>query len=327
MPRKFLIIRFSAIGDVVLTTPVIRSLYQGIPDAEIHFLTKSSNREVLKPNPYIAKLHLFDGDLKKNIKELRKHEFEHVLDLHHNLRSLRVKAALRVPSSSFPKQNIQKWLMCHRRLRKLAKPIEHIVVRYARTLQRIGVPLDDDGLDMFLTKEMEEWARKYCIERIGSLPQLAIVLGGTHATKRWITDYFAPAINSSRSPVILIGGPDMETEAQAISQDLTVPYINTVGKHGILASAALMKQCKQVLCHDTGFMHIAAAFGQEIISIWGNTVPEFGMYPYKANHSIIEIENLSCRPCSKIGYNDCPKGHFRCMKEVRPERVASHLRR
>ncbi|RTQ44044.1 glycosyl transferase, partial [Hymenobacter gummosus] len=67
----------------------------------------------------------------------------------------------------------------------------------------------------------------------------------------------------------------------------------------------------------TGQMHIAAAFRKEIISVWGNTVPEFGMYPFRTEFRALEVEGLGCRPCSKIGYEKCPQGHFRCMRDIR----------
>ncbi|HRB40127.1 MAG TPA: glycosyltransferase family 9 protein, partial [Bacteroidia bacterium] len=85
-------------------------------------------------------------------------------------------------------------------------------------------------------------------------------------------------------------------------------------------SASLIKQSKAVITHDTGLMHIAAALRKKIVSVWGNTVPEFGMYPYlpvnSVPFSISEVKNLNCRPCSKIGYNTCPKKHFRCMNDM-----------
>jgi heptosyltransferase-2 len=77
--------------------------------------------------------------------------------------------------------------------------------------------------------------------------------------------------------------------------------------------------------HDTGLMHIAAAFGRPIISLWGNTAPAFGMTPYYGDrpvpYGIMETKGLWCRPCSKIGYEKCPMGHFRCMERIDPEQV------
>ena len=97
--------------------------------------------------------------------------------------------------------------------------------------------------------------------------------------------------------------------------------------HSDNESAALIKLSSKVITHDTGLMHIAAAFKKEIVSVWGNTVPEFGMYPYYGDFSIwnqkFEILGLPCRPCTKIGYEKCPRGHFKCMLQQDDEKIAA----
>jgi heptosyltransferase-2 len=119
-------------------------------------------------------------------------------------------------------------------------------------------------------------------------------------------------------PVILIGGPEDRANGEQIAAADPVKIYNACGKFNLHESADLVKRAKLVISHDTGMMHIAAAFRKPIISIWGNTVPAFGMTPYYGsitvpNH-ISQAEKLWCRPCSKIGYNKCPLGHFDCMK-------------
>lgn len=318
MSHRFLIIRFSAIGDVVLTTPVIRSLKKAFPQSEIHYLTKASNKALLEHNPHIDTIHLLSDSLGETIAELSEFQFDYVFDLHHNLRSLQIKKSLKTPAQSFYKANRDKWLLCQKPLRSFAREIDHVVLRYGETLRGVGAELDGEGLEVFLPEETESWAEKHLQEKLPDTP-LAVVLGATWATKRWPTANFAPALNSIGRPVLLIGGPDMLAESQEITKDLNVPFYNAVGQYGLLESAALMKQTNTVIAHDTGFMHIAAAFGQRIISIWGNTVPEFGMTPWKTEYSVLQVEDLSCRPCSKIGHKQCPKGHFRCMNGISPE--------
>lgn len=318
MSHRFLIIRFSAIGDVVLTTPVIRSLKKAFPQSEIHFLTKASNKALLEHNPHVDCIHLLGESTSDTIEALKAFTFDHIFDLHHNLRSLKIKRSLKAPSTSFFKANRDKWLLCQKPLRSFAKEIDHVVLRYGETLEGVGAKLDDGGLEVFLPEKTETWAEKLIAERLAETP-IAVVLGATWATKRWPTANFAPAINAIGKAVLLIGGPDMKEEAAQIISELSVPFINAVGKYGLLESAALMKQASTVVAHDTGFMHIAAAFGQRIVSIWGNTVPGFGMTPWKTEYSVLQVENLSCRPCSKIGYDRCPKGHFRCMRDLGPE--------
>jgi ADP-heptose:LPS heptosyltransferase len=145
----------------------------------------------------------------------------------------------------------------------------------------------------------------------------AFVIGGQHATKILPTKKIISIIKNIDKPVLLIGGPEDGYRGEEIAKACD-KVVNTCGKYSILQSASLVQQATMVITHDTGMMHIAAAFNKKIYSVWGNTVPEFGMYPYKASASsrMIEVKRLSCRPCSKIGYAKCPKGHFKCMQEI-----------
>lgn len=320
---KVLVIRFSSIGDIVLTSPVIRSLKQAKPEVEIHYLTKESFKDLLVHNPYLSKLHFLDQDGKLPLKALKVEAFDYVIDLHKNLRSWRVKQALACPSVSFDKQNLPKYKMV--RSAKPPQQLPHIVKRYGECLSPLNVSLDKEGLELFLADGQEAEAQSI-ISEWGYPEPLAIVLGATYATKRWPTAKFIELINAYRKPVLLIGGPDAREEAREIVAGVESPVFDAVGKYGLLTSAALMKQAQQVVAHDTGFMHIAAAFGQDIVSIWGNTVPEMGMTPYKTSHEIVEIKGLACRPCSKIGYERCPKGHFKCMNEISVGRIVELLK-
>jgi ADP-heptose:LPS heptosyltransferase len=323
---KFLIIRFSSIGDIVLTTPVVRSIKRQFPDSEVHYLTKGAYRDLLIHNPYIDRLHLLEGKLGDLLPELKALQFDFILDLHHNLRSWHVKASLRRPSASFSKNNLQKYLLTRLRQRKIRIP--HIVERYGATLKLAGGSLDDGGLDLFLpdglADEMAVRLRDNGLDP--DAPLLAVALGAKHATKRWIPSYFVDLLNRLDRPVVLIGGGDTLAEANEIKEGIRVPCFDGVGKFGLLESAALMKNCSEVLTHDSGFMHIAAAFSLQTYVLWGNTVPGLGMYPWKSPHLNLEVEGLTCRPCSKIGYNECPKGHFKCMRELSPEMVEAAIR-
>ena len=224
MASRFLIIRFSAIGDVILTTPVIRSLKKAFPQSEIHYLTKASNKALLEHNPYVDTIHVLKENLGETINELKAFRFDHIFDLHHNLRSMRVKRSLSASSSSFYKANRDKWLLCQKPLRGLAGEIDHVVIRYGKTLEAVGASLDGEGLELFLPDGMEGWAIDLLEKQMGERPTLAVVLGATWATKRWPTAYFAPALNKIGLPVMLIGGPDMIEESKLIVEKLDVPF-------------------------------------------------------------------------------------------------------
>ncbi len=322
---KILIIRFSAIGDIILTSPVIRTLRNNFPDAEIHFFTKKGMEDLLRYNPYLSEIHLLEKDnLSAKIKELRKINFDYIFDLHNNLRTFWIKMCLRKTTFSFKKQNWDRYLFTKWKMRN--REIRHVVDRYLDTCRNFeretGFTLkyDKKGLDFFISEE----ETKKTIKVFKNLKKnflYSVVLGATHKTKKWLPAYFIQLLNNLNMPVILLGGKSEIGEAEEITSQLNCTYYNSVGKHSLLESAYLMSQTRFVLTHDTGFMHIAAALGMKIISLWGSTSPDLGFAPYMADNISLEMKDLACHPCSKIGLATCPEGHFRCMKDLLPEKV------
>lgn len=307
---KFLIIRFSSIGDIVLTTPVVRCLRKKYPDAEIHFLTRQSFKTIVENNPFINKVHTLGDSFELMLHELKTEEYDYIIDLHHNVKTLRVKRHLKkVKSFSFYKLNIQKWFYTVLKINTL--PSVHIVDRYLDTVKKLGVENDGMGLDYFIPEN--EKVKDADLPTVHLLGYIAVVIGAAHATKRLPIEKLKELSKKINYPVILLGGKeDYETGKQIAAED-DVKIYNACGKFSLHESADLVKRSKLVIAHDTGLMHIAAAFGKTILSVWGNTVPAFGMYPYKTHYEVFE-KKLGCRPCSKIGYNKCPRGHFKCMK-------------
>ena len=326
--KKFLLIRFSSIGDIVLTTPVIRCLKQQVPDAEVHFLTKPAYRKVLEHNPYIDKLHFLTESFGETARALRAEHFDHIIDLHHSLRSFRIKCALwPVPARSFHKLDLRKWMYIH--FKAPALPDVHIVDRYLQTIAPFGAAGDGKGLDYFIAPEDEVTPPDF---RLG---YIAFVLGAQHATKRLPTAKMAEICERLPYPVLLLGGKEDFEAGEYIARSAITeegvnprgcPIVNMAGKYNLSQSASLIRQARIVVTHDTGLMHIAAAFHKRIVSIWGNTVPEFGMVPYRpAEGSICLGVPLPCRPCSKIGYEKCPHGHFACMQELDIEDIVNAI--
>jgi ADP-heptose:LPS heptosyltransferase len=320
MMKKILIIRFSSIGDIVLTTPVIRCLKKQLPETEIHFLTRKSFAAVLKANPYIDKLHLLDKDLPGMIRTLRAERFDQIIDLHHNVRSARIKWKLNIPAHSFPKLNIEKWLYVRFKWNRM--PAVHIVDRYLETVQPLGIKKDEEGLDYYISPEDELPAR--------SLPYpayIGLVIGAAHATKRLPLHKLQELVKNLTAPVVLLGGKEDRDNGTAIAAIAPERIVNACGQYNLNQSASLVRQAKLIITHDTGLMHIAAAFDKPILSVWGNTVPAFGMYPYRpggnAQNHQFEVKNLACRPCSKIGFEKCPKGHFKCMVQQDMHQLAA----
>jgi len=330
---KALIIRFSSIGDIVLTTPVIRCLKQQFPAWEVHYLTKKAYGTLLVNSPFIDKLHLLGDDLDEVIEELKKEKFDFIIDLHHNLRTLRVKKALKAKSYSFPKLNIQKWLLTNLRLDFM--PDKSIVERYFEPVRPLGVHNDGKGLDYYLPVK----------NRVGNddIPMshwsgyIGCVIGGSYDTKKLPVAQWKKFCELSPYPVMLLGGPEDQYDGNEIASQDKIKIYNSCGKFNLNESAELVKLARVIVSNDTGLMHVAAAFQKPIISLWGNTSPGMGMFPYYGYNNlkdrvasqsvIIENKNLNCHPCSKIGYNRCPKGHFRCMRELDMALVANEAER
>lgn len=331
MPLKVLVIRFSSIGDIVLTSPVVRCLKLQL-DAEIHYLTKKSFSSIATSNPYITKVWSIEKDPGEVIAALSVERFDCIIDLHKNLRSWRVKRALRTTSYTFDKLNFEKWLLVNLKVDRL--PRLHIVDRYLQALKPLGVHNDGLGLDYFIPADAaiapadflpalaqdRDYFYKNFISKTAVLPYHAVVTGAAHATKCLPEEKIIELCRQLTLPVVLLGGKAEAAAGDRIAAFSGLHVVNACGKCSLHGSASLVQQAQKVFTPDTGLMHIAAALGKEIVSFWGNTVPAFGMYPYygqkKDLNKTIEIRGLSCRPCSKIGYDKCPKGHFRCMNDI-----------
>lgn len=334
MPLRVLIIRFSSIGDIVLTTPVIRCLGQQT-DAEIHFLTKRSFAGVLKDNPYIDRLWTIDKEISELSESLLREDFTHVIDLHGNLRTRELKTRLafnaalhlrpRPESRTFPKLNFRKYLLTRFGIDRM--PDVHIVDRYLATVAPLGVKNDGRGLDYFIAPADAVNLQKELIPP----GYLAFVIGAAHATKRLTEPQMRAFCASFDHPVVLLGGPAESETGDRIAGGLA-HVINACGRFNLGGSASLVRQAAVVVTHDTGMMHVAAAFRKPIVSVWGNTVPALGMYPYLPGQEALEkkrrreVTGLACRPCSKIGFQECPKGHFRCIKNQDPKALAEFAR-
>lgn len=314
MKVKFLVIRFSSIGDIVLTTPVVRGLKQQVENAEIHFVTKKKHASLVNSNPYIDKIHLFGDNLNELVAQLQEEQFDYIVDLHQNIRSNRLKRRLDAPSFSFQKLNWEKWLMVKFKINRL--PDQHIVERYLKTVSIFDVKDDGKALDFFISDN--EAFNNEDLPATFKDGYVAFVIAGTYATKKLPVDKVSQICQQISYPVILLGGKSEQAEGEKILSESKGNVLNYAGKISLNQSASLVRDARLVLSNDTGLMHIAAAFKKKILSFWGNTIPRFGMTPYKAHPESkkLEVAGLKCRPCSKLGYQKCPKKHFRCMNDI-----------
>jgi ADP-heptose:LPS heptosyltransferase len=311
---KFLILRFSSIGDIVLTTPVIRCLKEQYPNAEVHYATKKSFKTLVENNPHIDKFHLLEDNLNDLIKSLQAEKFDYVIDLHNNLRTRIIKLRLGKKAFTFDKLNFQKWVLV--KFKKNLMPDVHIVDRYMDTLKSLGIKNDNKGLDYFIP-ERDEMPMSWLPENVRK-GYAVYAIGGQHETKKMPFPKMVELCKTIQLPLVLIGGKeDSEMAERLVNHYEGVKHIlNLCGKCNLNQSASIIKSSFMVYTHDTGMMHVAAALKKKTIAIWGNTVPEFGMYPYQTEFISIENKELACRPCSKIGHKECPLGHFKCMNDL-----------
>ncbi|MEP6647208.1 MAG: glycosyltransferase family 9 protein [Saprospiraceae bacterium] len=327
MRKKILVIRFSSIGDIVLTTPVLRAIDEQI-DAEIHYLTKPLFASIVECNPHVRKVIMLSEKLDDTIDELKSENYHHIIDLHHNLRTRRIKMALRLPSHSFRKLNFEKWLMVNFKINRL--PDKHIVERYFDTVKFLNVQNDHKGLDFFIPDEK----KINVFEEYGFQPDTyaSIVIGATYHTKCLTTNQIAELCEFLNMPVILLGGKqEIEKGDGIISRSKSSNVRSAAGKLDLFQSASILNQSRTIISHDTGLMHIAAALKKPQVVIWGNTIPEFGMYPYYGNENIkwisFEQKSLGCRPCTKLGFDKCPKVHFKCILDHDVKKIAEEAQK
>jgi ADP-heptose:LPS heptosyltransferase len=310
---KILVLRFSSIGDIVLTSPVLRCLKEQIPNSEVHFLTKKKFSGLLEHNPHITKILTFEKAMGNVIKELQNENYDLVLDLHHNIRTFIIKFRLGKPSFSFDKLNWQKWVLVN--LKKDFLPDNHVVDRYLKAAKPIGIADDGKGLEFFPC-DCDSIDENSIPKEMRQLPFVVLSIGGTHFTKKMPVEKWAELARLIPIPMVIIGGKE-DIEEGRILENLIRKFgqkvWNTCGLFNIGGSAHLIRKSVLVVSHDTGMMHIAAAFQKPIIAIWGNTSPRFGMFPFRTSYINLEVSELGCRPCSKIGFSHCPESHFKCM--------------
>lgn len=326
--KKILVIRLSSIGDIAWTSPVIRCLKKQLPDVQLHYCTKIQYKSLVEANPYIDKLHVLDASLEDLIQELKHENFDYIVDLHKNIRTFIIKLRLRVPSSSYNKLWIQRFLYTNFQIDFM--PNCHVVDRYMGAVAPLGVHNDDAGLDHFIPEKDEV--------ETGWLPEthqhgyVVYVIGGTGYTKILPFDKMVELCDRINRPIVLVGGKEDFEKGEELVQffsrsEASLPFeeglvalnkktviFNGCGKFNLNQSASLVREADYVFGHDTGLTHIAAAFKKDVFSIWGGTVPN-NFYPYGTKFYLLENKNLHCRPCSKSGRSQCPRKHFRCMKE------------
>lgn len=282
-------------------------------------------------NPHIDVLHELQDNITHSISQLQEEQFDFVIDLQKNFKSKKIRAKLNQPFFTFPKLNILKWLYVNLKWNLL--PDKSIVDRYFLALRQLQVNNDGKGLEFYIPDEKKTKLEDIPMGHYAGF--VACVIGGSFFTKRYPVEKWQAFCRLSPYPIVLLGGSEDQEQGDEIQKSNPGKVYNACGKFNLLESADLVQRSKVVVSNDTGLMHIAAAFQKKIVSLWGNTTPEMGMFPYFGHHNLrkypsnksfaMETKPLSCRPCSKIGFPQCPKGHFKCMKNIEENLILAQV--
>ncbi|MEN0055593.1 MAG: glycosyltransferase family 9 protein [Mucilaginibacter sp.] len=309
---KILVIRFSSMGDIIYTTPIVRCLKKQIPGAEVHFLTKPAFKYIYDNNPYVDKLLLLKPTLSATIDEIKAEKYDHIVDLHNNLRTAIIKFRTGIPASTYKKQPIKKWLSLKFKLKLI--PPTHLVDRYLKAVLPLGVVNDGQPIDYYI-KASHQLSKLLPISHQNGY--IAFIIGATHFTKRMPNYKISSICRQLNLPVVLLGGTDVKANGDIIAAELGDKVYNACGITSLDESVFLVSKAKSIIGFDTGLTHIAEAFNKPIASVWGGTVPELlGVQPYMVKDVLVSGVEISCRPCSKFGLEKCPLGHFKCMNDM-----------
>ncbi|TSD66130.1 glycosyltransferase family 9 protein [Inquilinus sp. KBS0705] len=318
---KILVIRFSSMGDIIYTTPVVRCLKKQVPNAEVHFLTKPAFKYIYDNNPYVDKLLFLKPTLSETIADIKAEGYDHIIDLHNNLRTAIIKLRTGIHSSTYKKQTIRKWLSLKLNL-KLVPPT-HLVNRYLKAVQFLGVVNDGRPIDYYIKHDHH---LATLLPASHQSQYIAFVIGATHFTKRMPNDKIINICRGLKYPVVLLGGDDVKANGQEIAAAIGPKIYNACGTTTLDESVFLVSKAESIIGFDTGLTHIAEAFNRPIVSVWGGTVPELlGVQPYMVKDVLVAGIDLYCRPCSKFGLEKCPLGHFKCMHDIPEENITAFV--
>lgn len=317
--NNLLIIRLSSLGDILLTTPLIRSIKNKYPSITIDFIVREEFKDAVESNIYLDNVYVYYREKPNTdlVESLREKNYDMVVDLQNNFRSNRLRKNLSGMQVKFKKPDVSKFLLVHTKLNFL-KDAKQIPERYAECLgENI---LDGSGLDFFIPDGINsslEDDGKY----IGFCP------GAQHFTKKWPEEYFVELgneLNRLGYKVVLIGGDSDRLMCRKLQLRIE-NSIDLSNENELYKLAADMKKCKAIVCNDSGLMHLASAIQIPLIALFGSSVMEFGFTPYMAESIVLENDSLSCRPCSHVGKAECPEDHFYCMNKIKPEIVLENI--
>jgi len=326
---KALVICGESIGEVVFSTPVVRALKVELDDINLHGLFPSSVSFLAKENPYIDAIHVQEGSFWKLLRVLRREKFDVVVNLRLDWWSKWLAFLLFTRTYSSPPSRWKQWLMVNLKINHLKNT--HHVDRLILALKPLGIKGDELGLDYFIPekdKVVMEWLPPEFHNGFVAFP-----ISAPYTTRKLPVDRMIELCDKINKPVILLGSsedvPTGEVINMFFARGLSVVWeqgllelnkktivYNACGKFNFNQMASLIKQSWAVFTFDNDFVPVASAFRKEVFALWGSTILLFGKYPYRTKFTVLESNSVACRPCSANGFDKCPKGHFRCMRDI-----------
>lgn len=326
--HRVLFIRFSAIGDILLLTPLIQLFHNQNPDIQIDFLIRADFEPLIQHHPLINHILLLpkSPSLKQVIrtaKIVREKNYSILFDFQKHWRSYLISFLSGTKVYKYKKFAIRRFLLTHLKLNLYRYVPETIPERYFLAFRKIKTKWQITPLEIYIPNEVQENIETKLAEDNKKI-MITIAPGAGRNTKRWPFEYFVKVINdlkNYKAKVILVGGYGDKSLCEEIQKRCSPELINLCGETTLLETAAVLKKSDLIITNDTGVLHMAVALQRKVVAIFGPTVKEFGFYPTLAHNQVIEHSDMQCRPCSYHGSDTCPKVHFRCMKEIEPDRV------
>ncbi len=332
--QRILIIRFSSIGDIVLTTPAIRAVRRRFPQARLDMVTKRQFAELLETNPHLNHLYQYDarGGLRGLLalgRELRRVRYDLCLDLHNNFRSRLLRVMIGAAEhAAFSKQIVARTLLVRAKINRY-RGILPVAERYLNAAVRFGAQDDGAGLELFPTPEQEARVARLFEDYGLRGGEIAVGLGAmaAHPLKQWPLEKFAALgrrlAERHQARLIIFGGPADRRIGETLARQLPNRPIVLCGGVSLLESAVALKRCAVFVGNDTGTVHLAAAMRRPVVALFGPTVEEFGFYPYRTPARVI-ARALPCRPCTHTGKGRCRiREYHACMERITVEEVFS----